>query len=202
MNMQTTNHQPMPGFQNPVHDAGHVFRTVLDAMSHPGKVIELADIPEAPTPLFNTTAAVCLALVDYETPLWVDSVIAESGQAVAHLRFYCGCPMVTNPKEARKALVTSISQVKNLDRFHIGTDERPDTSTTVVVQVGHVISGEGVKLTGPGIETQTHLTVAGGDEDFWQSVHNNTQFFPRGVDLILTTPTEVVCLPRTTQVEF
>ena len=202
MNVQTTNHQPLAGFENPVQDAGLVFRKVLDAMSHPGKVVEMGDLPEAPTPLFRTTAAVCLALVDYETPLWVDSVIAESGQAMAHIRFYCGCPMIATPTDASKALVTSISHVKNLDRFNIGTDERPDTSTTVIVQVGHVKAGEGVRLTGPGIETERLLSVAGGNDDFWQAVHNNTHLFPRGVDLILTTPTSVVCLPRTTQVEF
>lgn len=193
--------QPLSGFPEPVHDAQRVFRHVLDAMAHPGKIVAIDDLPEAPAPLNKVSAAICLSLVDFETPVWVDSIVAESGQALAHLKFHCGCPVTTDPKLARTALISTAHGLNTLGRFHIGTDERPDLSTTVIVQAEDLNTGSGARLTGPGIQTESRLEVMGADDAFWFAIKANAALFPRGVDVMVTTDRAVACLPRTTQVE-
>lgn len=193
---------PMAGFSEPVHDAQRVFRHVLDAMAHPGKIVAIDGLPDAPAPLNKVSAAICLSLVDFEIPLWTDTVLAESGQALAHLKFHCGCPITTDPKAARTAVISAAGGLKSLERFCIGTDERPDLSTTVIVQAEGLSAKQGARLTGPGIATHTHLTVVGADDAFWSAIKANALLFPRGVDVMVTTNDAVVCLPRTTQVEI
>jgi alpha-D-ribose 1-methylphosphonate 5-triphosphate synthase subunit PhnH len=202
MNVETALHQPLTGFANPVHDGQRVFRTVLDAMSHPGKIIAIADLPDAPAPLNRVSAAICLSLVDFETPLWADAAIAESGQAMSHLKFHCGCPVTSDPKMARTALIADLSALQSLSRFCVGSDERPDLSTTVIVQVEGLSATGGARLSGPGIKTVTRLDVRGAGAAFWAALQANAQLFPRGVDLILTTGDAIACLPRTTKVEI
>ncbi|MBL4692019.1 MAG: phosphonate C-P lyase system protein PhnH [Magnetovibrio sp.] len=200
MNLNSPPDQPLAGFIEPVHDAQRVFRTILDAMSHPGKIISLEDLPESPYPLHPVSTAICLSLVDHETPVWGDAEIAVSGQAMTHLKFHCGCPVTADPKEARTILISQPQDLRSFDQFCIGTDERPDLSAMVIVQVDSLVSGSGVKLTGPGIRGTRKLKVEGVGDTFWQSVIDNNKLFPRGVDLILTTPTALVCLPRSTEV--
>lgn len=194
-------HQPLEGFPQPVHDAQRVFRAVLDAMSHPGKIVTVIDLPDAPHPLHPMTAAICLSLVDFETPIWVDADIAESGQAMSHLRFHCGCPVAADPKEARTVILANAQADIDFKRYSIGTDERPDLSATVIVQVAQLRNGSGVRLSGPGIKFQTELLVEGAGEGLWSAIQENQSLFPRGVDVILSAPDAVACLPRTTQVE-
>jgi hypothetical protein len=91
-----------PGFADPVHDAQAAFRSVLDAMSTPGRIVTLAAPPAVPAPLMPATVALCLTLIDYETPLWLDG---PARAADGFLRFHCGCPIVAAPADARFAVV-------------------------------------------------------------------------------------------------
>jgi len=202
MNQNTAADQPISGLSEPVHDAQRVFRSVLDAMSQPGKIVALDQLNPAPAPLNKVTAAICLSLVDHETPIWSDSAIATSGQAMSHLQFHCNCPMTANPMDARTALISDGSTLTTLTQFCVGTDERPDLSSTVIIQVDGLSPDKDIQLTGPGIKSKRNLSVAGINEGFWLAVQANAELFPRGVDLILTTESEMVCLPRTTQVEI
>lgn len=201
MNGNTAFDQPLTGFANPIHDAQRVFRGVMEAMSHPGKIVSLSDLPQAPEPLNGASAAICLSLVDFETPLWADADIAANSQAMNHLKFHCGCPVTSAPKEARTALISDARTLTTFDRFNIGSDERPDLSTTVIVQVEGLSNKGGVRLSGPGIKAVTRLAVEGVGASFWAALNANSQLFPRGVDLILTLDDAIACLPRTTRVE-
>src|SRR5260370_25126582 len=82
--------EPMrPGLADPVLDSQRIFRGVLDAMSHPGRIVALAVDDAAPGALYPATEAVCLALVDFETPLWLDAAgrpAAVTGLTRFHFR--------------------------------------------------------------------------------------------------------------------
>lgn len=191
---------PMTGFPDPIHDAQRIFRIVLEAMSHPGRIKSFGDLPPSPPPLYPSAAAICLGLVDFETPLWIDGKIGASARAVNHLKFHCACPMATAPGEARMALLADPLGGADLARFCLGTDELPETSTTMIIQVKDLKKGQGKRLSGPGIDGETNLSVRGLPEAFWDALKINHSLFPRGVDVILCTPGAIVCLPRTTMV--
>jgi alpha-D-ribose 1-methylphosphonate 5-triphosphate synthase subunit PhnH len=90
--------------------------------------------------------------------------------------------------------------IPSLSVFNQGTDEEPEVSTTLLVQVENFEAGASVKLTGPGINGTRSLTVKGLSSAFWEDVTNNVHNYPLGVDIFLFTGDTVVGLPRTTKV--
>jgi len=189
-----------PGLAEPVLGSQQIFRAVLHAMAHPGCVVSVPPPLETPVPLCPATASVCLTLVDGETPIWLDAA-ARRADVSEYLRFHCGCPIAAEPKEARFAIVADPSEVPSLDAFDLGSDEYPDRSATVVIQVEELRTNGGLRLTGPGIEGETRLDVRRLPEAFWESVHRNHALFPRGVDLIFAAGSTIVALPRSTRID-
>src|SRR5262245_30581435 len=123
------------GFADPVLDSQRAFRSVLDALAHPGRIATLSGPEAPPAPPGPASAAVCPPLLDVETPLWLDAR-AGSAQAREYLRFHCGVPLVGTPGDVRFALIADPASTPTLDAFDTGTDERPDRSATLIVQVG------------------------------------------------------------------
>jgi alpha-D-ribose 1-methylphosphonate 5-triphosphate synthase subunit PhnH len=187
------------GLAEPVADGVRIFRVVLDAMAHPGRILAVPATAEAPPPLHAAAAALCLTLVDFETPLWVDGM-AATPEAVEYLRFHCGCAFVGEPARARFGLVADPRRMPGFEAFALGTDEYPDRSATLIIQVEALRPVAGRHLAGPGIERQADLDVRGVPESFWAEVQRNHSRFPRGVDLILAAPDVIAALPRTTRV--
>lgn len=188
-----------PGFMNPVLSNQRVFRAILQTMSRPGTVTVLGNRLTPPNPLHPAVAALCLALVDMDTPLWLDAPVAAD--ASAYLRFHCGCPIADKREEAAFAVVLDSNNLPNLFDFHPGNLEYPDRSATVIIQVNSLDLGCGVRLRGPGIRDIVRLDASGLPTGFWRILHQNNQRFPLGVDVILASETEIVSLPRTVQVE-
>jgi alpha-D-ribose 1-methylphosphonate 5-triphosphate synthase subunit PhnH len=189
----------LPGFPDPVLDSQRTFRQVLDAMAHPGRVIPLDAKIQVPRPLQGATAAVCLALLDFETSLWMD--LDEESDVAGWLRFHCGCPLVHSPSAARFGLISREYGVPALDQFNSGQDEFPEQSATLIIQVSGFTSGSGRSLRGPGVERFERLKVQGLPDDFWMAWHLNQRLYPLGVDVLFTAGSTLVALPRTTGVE-
>ena len=190
----------LPGFADPVLDSQRAFRAILDAMDHPGRVVELPDCQEAPAPLYAATAAVCLALLDFETPVWLDGR-AATPETLAFLRFHCGCRLVDEPAQGRFAVVSEPGTMPPLGAFDLGSDESPERSTTLVVQVETLVAGRGRSLTGPGIRVEARLEARGLPDALWRDFRQNHGLFPRGVDVLFTAGRQLAALPRTTAVE-
>jgi alpha-D-ribose 1-methylphosphonate 5-triphosphate synthase subunit PhnH len=190
----------LAGFADPVRDAQAVFRAVLAAMARPGRIVDVPGPVAVPSPLDPAAAAVCLALVDLDTPLWLEATCART-EVVEYLRFHCGARPVAAPGQARFAVVADASSLATLAPFDPGTDESPERSATVIVQIATLATGRGRRLTGPGIDGETRLDVRGLPAPFWTAVRENHARFPRGVDLILSAGTTLAALPRTTRVE-
>jgi len=190
----------LAGLAHAVLDSQRVFRAVLDASSHPGRVVAVPPPVETPPPLWPATASLCLALVDMDTPLWLDAA-ARAPDVAEYFRFHCGCRIVTAPGIARFAIVVDPRQMPALEEFDVGTDEYPDRSATVIVQVEALEEGiAGQRLAGPGIENEARLLARGLPEGFWRSIRQNHALFPRGVDVILSADDLIAAIPRTTRV--
>ena len=190
----------LPGLRDATLDGQRIFREILEATSRPGRIVDVTRAPAAPAPLHPVAAAVCLTLLDYETPLWIDAPAARP-DVLEWLRFHTGAPIVDRPDAARFALITDAVAIPPFDAFDAGTAEYPDRSATLIVQVRALLPGTGRRLTGPGIERETRLEVAGVSEGFWGWARGNHALFPRGVDMLLSAGRTLAALPRTTRVE-
>ncbi len=185
---------------DPALDNQRIFRAILLTMSRPGTVTTLGNLPGHPGGLHPASAAVCMALVDMDSPLWISPDASED--VATHLKFYCGCPVIRKQEECSFGLVLNGLDLPDLERFNPGEAEYPDRSATLIIQVASIEVGHGVRLGGPGINGQTLLNITGLQADFWESMQQNRQRFPLGYDVILTTETEIVSLPRSVQVEI
>ena len=189
-------HDLSPGFADPVHDSQRTFRAILDAMAHPGRIVSLPARLQPPKPLRRAATAVALTLVDHDTPVWLDTTVAESGRAMDFLRFHCGCRFVEGPGKARFALVGDATTLPHLGRFDAGSDAWPEESATVVVEISGLDGGPEVVLTGPGIEHETVFAPYGLPDWFWSAWAVNHAAFPLGVDVVLTCGSALAALPR------
>jgi alpha-D-ribose 1-methylphosphonate 5-triphosphate synthase subunit PhnH len=193
------NHVPfLPGFLDPVLDSQYTFRRVLKAMAHPARQISLEIEMQVPPPLYRTTGAICLTLLDLRTPVWLDP--EERGEVAPWLRFHCGCPLVPFPSNARFGLIFRGEAVPPLHQFNLGEDEFPEGSATLIIQVKGFTSGIGKIFRGPGIKTTERLAVHGLSNEFWNFWGLNHRLYPLGVDVLFASDSAVVGLPRTIQV--
>ncbi len=193
------------GFADPVFDSQAVFKAVMDAMARPGTVLPIKSLTTPPAPLSATAAAVALTLCDHDTPVWLDTRLAESAAVYSWLGFHTGAPLVDKPAEAAFALVADPARLPQLADFAQGTQEYPDRSATIVLQVA-APSPNGLQghrtfvLEGPGIRTTAILVASPLPGNFIEQWNDNRARFPRGVDLILAAPGAVACLPRTVRI--
>ncbi len=189
-----------PGFADPGLDSQRVFRAVLEAMARPGTIVGLPARAAGPAPLDAATTAILLALADYETPVWLDGA-ADQPQVAGYLRFHCGCPLTADPKAAAFAVIAAPMGMPPLSAFNLGSDEYPDRSTTVIVQVATLTEGAPWELGGPGIRDGARLAAGGFPPGFRRWVADNHELFPCGVDLVFTCGDALTALPRSTRLE-
>jgi len=189
-----------PGFADPVDDTQQVFRRLLEAFAHPGRVVALPASPSPPPGLWPSTAALALTLLDHSTPVYLDQAL-QSEAIVSYLRFHSGAPLAATPSAASFALVGEPRGV-DLAAFSPGEAERPERAATVILQVAGFEGSDAVRLTGPGIQKSTALKVEGIDAALWRQWRENGALYPCGVDLVLAAPEAAVALPRSVRVEI
>lgn len=187
-----------PGLSDPVFDSQTVFRALLDAMARPGSVHEIEITLTPPAPLPHAAAATLLSLSDHDTPIWLDDAANVPGVA-DYVRFHCGSRIVGAAETAAFAL--SLGGVPDLSLFAVGSDEYPETSATLIIEVPSLTAGSRLRLRGPGIDGSATIAAVGLDAAFCHAWAANNALFPRGIDVFLTSGDQVVALPRTTQIE-
>jgi len=183
------------GFAEPVADAQRTFRAVLDALAHPGRVHRVGDRLQPPAPLARATAALLLTLVDAETPLWLTPDFCPARDWIL---FHCGAPITD---DSRAASFAAAAALPDFSTFSAGTDEAPEISATIIVQVAGFHAGQKLRLAGPGLRVPQTLDVAGLPADFAAIWAANHALYPRGIDLLLAAGAELVALPRSVAVE-
>jgi alpha-D-ribose 1-methylphosphonate 5-triphosphate synthase subunit PhnH len=184
------------GFADPVHSAQAAFRAVLEAMSRPGTVHAIgANVASSP-PLSPAMAAIALTLCDQDTPVWLDAELRASQDVAAWLRFHCGAKIVDDAGAASFAFAADIRALPAFDSFNLGSADYPDRSTTLVLRVGSFTTGQALMLEGPGIKSRQTFRADPLPDDFAKRLRQNRELFPRGIDLILASATEIAALPR------
>ena len=191
-----------PGFEDPVIGSQAVFRQALQALAMPGRPLELTAAAQLPAPGHGAAALLLLALLDSDCTLWLSPSLAGS-DTQAWLQFHTGCRCVQDPGQAQFLWLATGDAWPALAAMNSGSDEYPDQSATCVMEVAGLLTEavQGWLLRGPGIEGQLQLTVNGLPQDFDQQWAGNQASFPRGVDLFLATQTQLVGLPRSTQLQ-
>lgn len=184
-----------PAFNDPVLDAQRGFRAALKALAGPGLIQTLHASPSLEG-LAPATYALCLALLDVDTPLWLAPSF-DTPAIRANLAFHCGCPLTANREDARFALLAA-DDLLDLSGFDHGNDRYPDQSCTLLVQLPNLDSGARLAWRGPGIETE-HAVALPVAEGFWREREQRKEF-PRGLDLFFTAGQDVMGLPRSTRI--
>ena len=187
-----------PGFENPVLGPQQTFRAILDALAYPGQLVKIKSKLNVPEVLNAASAAICLTLLDDETPLWTD--LSWNSFALEWFQFHCSCSVVTEPCMAHFALITQPAEMPSIDDFKIGDDAHPESAATLIIQVERFNDHNGKILRGPGIKTPTNFAPAGIQAKFWEQWQLQAALFPLGVDVFFTFNDILAALPRTTQV--
>ncbi len=188
------------GFRLPALASQQVFRQALDAMAHPGRIIEVpceADLPDGVAP---AAGALLLSLLDTDTSLWLSAGLEHASD---YFRFHTGCTSARSPSEGSFLLADSAQALPRLETLAQGSAEYPDRSASVILQVSHLQSRAGHacgwRLAGPGVLHELWLEVDGPGADFLEQWACNAARFPRGVDVFLVCGRQMVGLPRTTR---
>jgi alpha-D-ribose 1-methylphosphonate 5-triphosphate synthase subunit PhnH len=187
------------GFADKVLSAQTTFRSVMDAMARPGSVHCIASASGTPRGMMRGTAAIALTLFDHDTPLWLDPRMSETSEVQKWLKFHTSAPVVSDPSIASFGLIGNASELPALDRFSFGTNEYPDRSTTLILQVESLREGLAFELRGPGIDGTAMLQATIEPLDLFARLAINAALFPRGIDVVLVADDAIVAIPRTTR---
>jgi alpha-D-ribose 1-methylphosphonate 5-triphosphate synthase subunit PhnH len=187
------------GVSDKVLSAQSTFRSVMDAMARPGSIQRIASASGTPAAMMPGAAAIALTLFDHDTAIWLDPRMAASADVAKWLKFHTSAPVIADSSIASFALVGDPENLPALDRFAFGSNEYPDRSTTLILQVVSLSDGPEVELRGPGIDGSATLRASIQPRDLFERLAVNATLFPRGIDVVLVADDAIVAIPRTTR---
>ena len=187
------------GFADKVLSAQSTFRSVMDAMARPGSVQRIAAAAGTPSSVMRGAAAIALTLFDHDTPVWLDPMMSETLDVAKWLKFHTGAPVVRDSSICSFALIGDATALPALDRFAFGSNEYPDRSTTLILQVDSLSQGPSFELRGPGIDGVAILQATIQPRDLFERLAINAALFPRGIDVVLVHDDSIVAIPRSTR---
>jgi len=112
-----------------------------------------------------------------------------------------GATVTSEKQDASFAFIEKGGVVPGLGVFSQGTQEYPDRSTTLMLQVESLAGDGPLRLSGPGIAGTTRLHAGPLAAGFVAELAQNRKRFPQGVDLLLCCGRQIAGLPRSTKVE-
>ncbi|HCL64951.1 MAG TPA: phosphonate C-P lyase system protein PhnH [Rhizobium sp.] len=187
------------GFSEPVHHAQSVFRMMMDCLARPGTVGTILPQIEPPLPMGAAAGAIALALCDHDTPVWLTPALSKTPVA-EWIGFHTGAPLTREKAEARFAFAEAGAVLSSFGLFATGTQEYPDRSATIVLEVPSLDKGPALTLAGPGIRDASTIAPQGLPEMFLRQWADNRTLFPRGIDVVLTAGRQMLGLPRTCRI--
>ena len=187
------------GFADKVLSAQSTFRSVMDAMARPGSVQRIAAVAGTPAGMMRGTAAIALTLFDHDTPIWLDARMSATSHVAKWLKFHTSAPVIADSAISSFALIGEPKDMPALDSFAFGSNEYPDRSTTLILQVDSLSQGPAYQLRGPGIDGVSTLRATIEPRDLFARLAINATLFPRGIDVVLVDDASIVAIPRTTR---
>lgn len=183
---------------DPVFDAQAHYRLLLDAMARPGEVRNLPVTGMNPPSLLRPAAAlVGFALLNADVSFYA------RGPVVDYLRENTDA-VVAEAMDADFLFLQGTDPAMLIDEAKVGTLPYPEGGATVVLSVDALAGGPlAVMLTGPGIERENTLHIAGLNAGVLEAVQRQNQEFPLGVDLVLADAEgRIACIPRSSRMRF
>ncbi len=171
----------------------------MDAMARPGSVQRITATAGAPDGMMRGTAAIALTLFDHDTPIWLDAAMSGTSNVAKWLKFHTSAPVVSDSSICSFALIGDAKALPPLDRFPFGSNEYPDRSGTLILQVESLTQGPALELRGPGIDGAALLQAMIQPRDLFERLAINATLFPRGIDVVLVHDDCIVAIPRTTR---
>ena len=172
-----------------------IFRVILRAMSHPGKVFRLPEFTGEETAVVELLQC----LLDNEVGV---AVIGEPTLA-RDLARRTGCRLVPC-READFIIVGNGATSKEVSDCKSGSLEYPDSGATVIYLVDGLTEGEGgIVLTGPGINGKVRLRISGLAAGELPRLRRINSHFPLGIDALFFVPRRngrLACIPRSSQI--
>ena len=180
----------VPEFTQSEEASRKPFLALLQATSLPGSIHQLsqASYPE-------NFIAIAEALIDLETTFF--SPDPEISQALERT----GARAV-DVSEAEYQLWPTLRQddLEVIKTASVGTMVYPDSSASLYLGC-QLEQGLPLLLTGPGIDGEIEIQVAGVPESFW-IVRNELTSYPLGWDVFLVHDGQVLAIPRSTEVNI
>ncbi|WP_019122110.1 phosphonate C-P lyase system protein PhnH [Brevibacillus massiliensis] len=187
-----------------VHDIQASYRKVVDSMSRPGLISDLAAEAgklDRDAGCFPSTMIIAMMLLDTEVTF---KVFSEKEAQVTHM---FNRLTYANTAEAERADFIFVLQdaasddLRNaLQKAKIGELIDPHQSATVIVETEAVSGDKALRLTGPGIRGESFVQVK-ASADWIQIREEKNAEYPLGIDLIFIDESHrLLCLPRTTQI--
>lgn len=199
-----------------IFDGQKHYRTLLDCTARPGTIGQLDDVLLDVPPYFShATALIVLGLFGSDTTYYLGyndlSSAKPLGEECDFIRLNTGAKSVV-ASHADFLLLLQSNLLEKLDEIRVGSLPFPDMGATAVVQIEGIspapLPGSlRLKLTGPGIESETVVFVTGATESFFEKRCELNAEFPVGLDVFLTCDSLsvgpcVLALPRTTRVDW
>ncbi len=179
----------------PVVPTQGVYRQLLQAMSHPGRLHVL------PTGAWaSSLLAVCETLLDHEVsfsvapggdPAWETDIFALTKARIAP------------PDMADYLVIKGPDSGGVIEEAKIGDPAFPDRGATLLyVLDGSLPDGDAPVLSGPGLAQPAPPEVNALSNAEWRRLRTINEEYPLGVDAIcLLGDDQVLCLPRSTRIE-
>jgi alpha-D-ribose 1-methylphosphonate 5-triphosphate synthase subunit PhnH len=184
---------------DPAFGSQQTFRAVITAMEHPGQLITIRQDPYAPAIFNSASAAICLMLLDCETPVWTD--IDWPSPAISWLQFGCNSSVVTDPCMANLAIVTKPATMPALEYFRIARYDSFENATTILVQVDDILPVVEYKRAGIWVDEMFQLELKGVPHHFWHQWRHLSDRHPLGIDIFFTCEDVMTVLPKTGPIE-
>ena len=188
-----------------VHDIQTSYRKVLNCMSRPGSIENLAcqiEKVDIDVDFSRSTLIMMYMLLDAEVSF---KIVSHEEEKISKLVNQLTYGKYTSLEEADFIFIMKDADEDMVEQTFkaakIGDLIDPHKSATIVVEAEEISGNKELMLTGPGIKKENYMQVKIKGDWLGEREKKNIEY-PLGIDMILLDEeSNVMCLPRTTQIK-